>query len=659
MYIFYMKRGSMYTRMRCPAVLALSGVLALAAFLFRAPSASAIMEEEVRVLELFYPDTNLVVAATRSPKPLSRAAENITVVTAREIEELNPHSLGQLLSYITGVMVDFQGEIYTGPVIVRIQDSWEQHVLVLLDGIPWNSAYGSVADITTIPVGIIERIEIVKGPGSSAWGSSLGGVINIITKAAGEGERAKGSVSAFGAGHASWDGRAQVAGKAGPVGYYLYAGRTETDGLRDGRYFEASSFYGKMNLPLGQETLLTFTTGTSDPNYKYGDYPSADITSRGSSRATFATASLEAPLTADLGLTATFHRMWQDNVQINDVLGEGLYGPPGDLFLRSSLSQASLGGSARLAWSGEMQTAVLGFDAGGYETTITSTMGPVLQSYGLPEMSRASPGLTVWAVYANDTIVLGDWSVTPGLRYDHLSKGGEFTSPSLGLTWSPIKQTILRAGVSRGFTAPGLISTSVGSLFLDPNPDLQPEEVWSYQVGAETRTVPFLWLKVTLFRHDQDQTHTVSIGGGSTPGNDIMVNDGRVHRTGVEAEVETVALHGFSVKAGLDYIHEKDDSDGESFDVSGYNILVRYDEGRALRALLAGRYLWWGPVGDSGARYNNFTWDLSLRHKLFNAGGITAEAGLAVHNLFNTSNYTVADVRNARRWVEAGLRLAF
>ncbi len=646
-----MKQGNMNTRI--PAV------LALVILSFCPTSAMAMIEEEVKVLELFYPNTNLVVAATRSPKPLSRAAENITVVTAREIEELNPHSLGQLLSYVTGVMVDFQGEVFTGQAIIRIQDSWEQHVLVLLDGIPWNSAYGNVADITTIPVGIIERIEIVKGPGSSAWGSSLGGVVNIITKAAGKAEQTKGSVSVFGAEHASWDGRAQLAGTAGPVGYYLYAGRIETDGLRDDRFFDASSFYGKLNLPLGEETRLIFTAGTSDPNYKYGDYSSDDITSRGSSQATFATASLEASLTADLGLTATVHRLWQDIVQTNDVLGTGQFGSPCDLFIQSSQSQDSLGGSARLTWNSEMQTAVLGFDAGDDQTTISSTNGPFLQSYGLSEVSQASPDRTVWAVYTNDTIILGDWSVTPGLRYDYLSTGGDFTSPSLGVTWNPTKLTILRANVSRGFTAPSLISTSVGGLFKDPNPDLQPEDVWSYQVGAETRTLPFLWLKLTLFRHDQDHTQTVSLGGGSTPGNDIMINDGRVHRTGVEAEMETVAFHGFSAKVGLDYVHEKDDTYDESFDVSGYNILVRYDEGKALRALLAGRYLWWGPVEESGARYNGFIWDLSFLRKLFTAGGITAEAGLTIHNLFNDLHYTVTDVQNARRWVEAGLRLRF
>jgi len=43
--------------------------------------------------------------------------------------------------------------------------------MVLLDGILWNSIAGGNAITDTIPIGIIDRIEIIKGPASSAWGS--------------------------------------------------------------------------------------------------------------------------------------------------------------------------------------------------------------------------------------------------------------------------------------------------------------------------------------------------------------------------------------------------------------------------------------------------------------------------------------------------------
>jgi len=58
--------------------------------------------------------------------------------------------------------------------------------LTASSGILWQSG---AAETNSIPVDIIERIEIIKGPASSSWGSALGGVVNIITKDAGNTSR--------------------------------------------------------------------------------------------------------------------------------------------------------------------------------------------------------------------------------------------------------------------------------------------------------------------------------------------------------------------------------------------------------------------------------------------------------------------------------------
>ena len=157
----------------------------------------------------------------------------------------------------------------------------------------------------------MERVEIVRGPASSAWGSALGGVINVITKSGGGATRGTAGLDA--GEHNSWDGRAEVAGAAGPVGYYLYAGRLESDGLGDGRYIESNSFYGKADLPLGRDARLTLTAGGSDPSCKYGDYPEFDLSSTGSSRALFGTLSLEAPLAPALSFRASLYGISQEN----------------------------------------------------------------------------------------------------------------------------------------------------------------------------------------------------------------------------------------------------------------------------------------------------------------------------------------------------------
>ncbi len=132
-------------------------------------------EDEMAILSMFYEEKDLVVqSATRYPKPLSQVAENMSVITAADIEAMNAHTLAEVLNRVPGIFVNLTGQDFCSTSMIQIQGSNRRHVLVLIDGFAWNPM-SSGAITVPIPVGIIERIEIVKGPGSSAWGSSLGG----------------------------------------------------------------------------------------------------------------------------------------------------------------------------------------------------------------------------------------------------------------------------------------------------------------------------------------------------------------------------------------------------------------------------------------------------------------------------------------------------
>lgn len=99
---------------------------------------------------------------------------------------------------------------------------------------------------------------------------------------------------------------------------------------------------------------------------------------------------------------------------------------------------------------------------GSLEQTLDA--GPFLQSIGAPVTTTTNPSIDKWAVFANDSIVLGKFSITPGIRYDHNDVTGSFTSPSLGATYRLGEHTIIRLAVSRGFTIPPLSSTSGGGV---------------------------------------------------------------------------------------------------------------------------------------------------------------------------------------------------
>jgi vitamin B12 transporter len=150
-------------------------------------------------------------------------------------------------------------------------------VTVLLDGMPVNFLSGGNAETSFIPLRIVERIEIIKGAASSAWGSALGGVVNIITRSTGDNAIPNGMLSgSYGEGN-SRDLGAELRGKNGPLGYYLYAGQQASDGLLNNRDFRRTSVFGKLLLTPTRDLDITFSAGYSNPEQNTGDLPSASV----------------------------------------------------------------------------------------------------------------------------------------------------------------------------------------------------------------------------------------------------------------------------------------------------------------------------------------------------------------------------------------------
>ncbi|MFH0814218.1 MAG: TonB-dependent receptor [Pseudomonadota bacterium] len=623
-------------------------------------TAAAQSEEEMQILQMFYKEKDLVISATRHPKPVSQVAENVTIITAKDIENMNAHTVADVLNRVPGLFISFNQD-FGASSLLQIQGSEPRHVLVLLDGIPWNFLADGHAETNSIPVGIIDRIEIIKGPASSAWGSSLGGVVNIITKSAGTSARPEGTLRASYGERNTQDYRAAVSGKAGPVGYYLFAGRQKSDGLRASRNFDTNSLYSKFEIPVASKVNLEMSVGYSDPEINFGDYPSGDISQEGKSRAFFSTASLDASLTKELSLKVSFHHFNQKFVQMNDALGLGFYGPKGERFLDSMFDEESTGGSGKLVWEHGIHTAVLGVDIDHGKLAQRLSAGSFLQFIGIPPISSAHPDIEQWAVYANDSIVINRWSITPGIRYDHNSITDSFVSPSLGVTYRLGKDSIVRASVARGFTIPPLSWASGGSLFLDPNPSLEPEKVWSYQAGVESAVFRYLWVKATFFRHELEDAFTRKYWFDRQPPafNDIIENKGERRRQGGELEVETTQIYNLSLLAGFAYVHLTPPDENESTDMYMYTFGLRYDDRKSFRAELFGHYIWWDLYSFANARYDDFIWDLNLNKRIYSHENTSTELFLTAHNLFNGAQYTFGDSKNPRRWIEAGIRIKF
>lgn len=615
----------------------------------------------MQTLRLFYKEKDLVISTTRYPKLISQVPENVTVVTAREIEAMNAHTVAEVLNRIPGLFIEFNQDFGSAS-LITIQGSEQRHVLVMVDGIPWNLVSEGSAETNSIPVGIIERIEIIKGPASSAWGSSLGGMINILTKPAGKSTRPKGVVRASLGERSSRDYSAQISGLAGPVGYYLYAGRQESDGLRFSREFSSISFFSKFSISLSRDVDLGLTAGFSKPENNFGDFPSQDLRILLDTRSFFMSASFDAALTRKLDISLRAHTLKQEYHQRTDTLGLGILSPTKELFTDNTFDERVMGASGKLIWASGMHTAVLGIDTSRGILEQNQQTGPFLQAFNVPAESAAEPAITRWSFFANDTIAFNRWSITAGIRYDDNSIVGSFVSPSLGLTCSLGDNTLARIAVARGFTQPPLSWTSGGGLFLDPNPALKHETIWSYQAGLESTSIPYLWLKGSAFYHDlNDEIVRVRGGAGPPTFNDLFINKGSIRRQGLELEGETIPFHNLSVAAGLSYVSTKTSNGTQDRDSYTYNIRLTYDDSKYFQAQLFGHYIWWDKHGDGTFQVesSDFIWDLNLAAKILETRQYAAKLFLTARNLLNGDQYTFVDNRNPQRWVEAGINIAF
>lgn len=158
---------------------------------------------------------SVVVTGTRLPLTASGLAQNVTVIDQKEIQEINPARIEDILAHVTGAYVDTAG-MAGGFSSMYMRGAENSHLLILLDGVKLNdptTTRGSAYDLSSIDISQIDRIEVLRGPASAVYGGeALAGVVHIITKRStqtgvsgsaygavgGEGHRKLGGAVAFG-----------------------------------------------------------------------------------------------------------------------------------------------------------------------------------------------------------------------------------------------------------------------------------------------------------------------------------------------------------------------------------------------------------------------------------------------------------------------------
>ena len=125
---------------------------------------------------------HVVVTATRTPTPVDEVLAPVIVIDRDAIERSAATDVTELLRFHAGLDLGRNG----GPgqtTAIFIRGAESNHTLVLVDGVRINPGTIGLAALQNIPPGMVERIEVVKGPRSALYGTdAIGGVINVITR---------------------------------------------------------------------------------------------------------------------------------------------------------------------------------------------------------------------------------------------------------------------------------------------------------------------------------------------------------------------------------------------------------------------------------------------------------------------------------------------
>jgi len=125
---------------------------------------------------------DVVVTATRTEVPLKKAASSVTVIDEKRIQEKHLSTVLEVLREVPGLDIVQTGGL-GGTTSAFLRGTNSNHTLVLLDGVQINSATTGAFDFADLTTENIDRIEIVRGPQSTLYGSdAIGGVIQIFTK---------------------------------------------------------------------------------------------------------------------------------------------------------------------------------------------------------------------------------------------------------------------------------------------------------------------------------------------------------------------------------------------------------------------------------------------------------------------------------------------
>ncbi|MFL6264054.1 MAG: TonB-dependent receptor domain-containing protein [Thermoanaerobaculia bacterium] len=450
---------------------------------------------------------SVVVSATPVPEDRQEVPASTTVFDQKEIAARQANDLSDLVSTASGLTV-----VQAGPpgqqTSLFTRGTSSVQTLLLWNGIQLNDPYFGGANWQLVPLDGVERVEVVRGPFSSLYGSNaLGGVIQVLT-----GTRQGGTLNAEGGQYGYKRAGLAAGANLGPArldftGNLRRGGNEFVNDDFDGEEGVAralwslgpSSSLGALVRANDSETGIPFSGGAVTPRRKIS----------------WQEREVAVPFQANQG-------PWQVEAQASRTDFDNAFRDPDDPFSKFSDTESkATRGRAVGSWNSSWNQGDLRLSAGAEAERLEVTAS----SSGFTNLDAAHQ--RTWAAFSQGSWGRGPFRLDLGVRRDDNDVYGGKTSLRAGTVVTLAPGTLLRASYGEAFRAP-----SLGELFFpgSGNTDLQPEDSQSYELGLEHATGGW---RFVLTGFENRLRNLIDFDFATFRD----VNVGRARTRGVEAEV--------------------------------------------------------------------------------------------------------------------------
>ena len=430
----------------------------------------------------------VTVSTTRTPLPTDETGASIAVLSGSELDTMHPVAANDALRFLPGVVVSTAGQRGgLSSLFVRGGDS--RYNKVIVDGVPVNDP-GGTFDFGTVPVFEADRMEFLRGAGSTLYGSDAMTSVVQVWSRTGSTEVPELRFGADAGNYGTENGYASLSGAKGRFDYSVFANQFNTTGSGpNDDYFnslEGANLGAKLNnwaslrLRLRHDNSAAGVQNEWDFNGTMLLPPDRDQRARQNNLLSSLELDIRGPSNWQHRFTGFEHVTHRTNI---DSLNDQQSGPlDPDLFSFHAIADLNRAGfeyQGSYVENGWAQTTF-----GYYGEDENGFVGDV--NFGITHGQRTNHEL-----YAQQSIVLRRFSAIAGGRFVHNSKFGNTGVPQVGATYllarggQMLSGTRLVFSYAKGFKEPRLEETFAGRPSSMPNPGLRPERSRSFEAGIQ------------------------------------------------------------------------------------------------------------------------------------------------------------------------------